>query len=295
MIVSPDKPKLAIMKPWNEREVKMPQANLNLKKPFFVTIPHSGERVPEETPWLAKLAEPLLMCDVDRYVDLLYAPVISELKLPFVKTDWHRYAADLNRWKDDVDADSVVGHANASGKFPRGLHWSITTKGERLMPGPMPKATHDLIVEKYFEPFHAEVRAKFAAIKLAGAKTVYHLDAHSMPSMGTKEHRDPGERRAEIVVSDCDGKSCSSFYKDVVIKAYQDAGFQVAYNWPYKGGRVTETYGLPDKGQESIQVELNRALYMNEETKRLDSERLASIQNRLKNAILKVYSALPDL
>jgi N-formylglutamate deformylase len=287
------------MKPWKKREVKMtPKTEsaltYELRKPFFVTIPHSGERVPEETPWLAKLPEPLLMCDVDRYVDLLYEPVLKDLRLPFVKTEWHRYAADLNRWKDDVDADSVVGHANPPGKFPRGLHWSITTKGEKLMPGPMPQAIHDIIVEKYFEPFHAEVRAKFAEIKARGAKTAYHLDLHSMPSVGTKEHRDPGERRADIVVSDSDGKSCSSFYKDVVIKGYENAGFRVAYNWPYKGGRVTETYGHPDKGQESIQVELNRALYMNEETKHLDSEKLASIQNQLKNAVSAVDSKLPN-
>ena len=266
-----------------------------LRKPFLITIPHSGERVPPETPWLEKLPEPLLMCDVDRFVDKLYDPVLKELKLPYVKTEWHRYAADLNRWKDDVDADSVSGHANASGKFPRGLHWSITTKGERLMPGPMPKATHDVVVEKYFEPFHAQVREKFAEIKSKGAGTVYHLDAHSMPSVGTKEHRDPGERRADIVVSDSDGKSCSTFFKDIVIKAYENAGFKVAYNWPYKGGRVTETYGLPAQGQESIQVELNRGLYMNEETKHLDAGKLASIQNQLKKAIHEIFEALPRL
>lgn len=268
-------------------------ADYEIRKPFLITIPHSGERVPVETPWLASLPEPLLMCDVDRYVDRLYEPVLQELKLPFVKTEWHRYAADLNRWKDDVDADSVMDHPNASGKFPRGLHWSITTKGEKLMPGPMPRATHEVIVKNYFEPFHAQIREKFVEIKARGADVVYHLDLHSMPSVGTKEHRDPGERRADIVVSDSEGKSCSAFYKDAVIQSYKKAGFTVAYNWPYKGGRVTETYGIPTKGQESIQVELNRALYMNESTKQLDSQKLASIQYQLKNAVKAVYDVLP--
>ena len=266
-----------------------------LKKPFLITIPHSGERVPDEAPWLKGLPETLLMFDVDRYVDLLYEPTIAKLGVPSVKTEWHRYAIDLNRWQDDVDADSVEGHANPSGKFPRGLHWVITTKGERLQPKPMPRATHDVLVEKYFQPFHRDVRAKMEMIKGAGWKTVFHLDAHSMPSVGTKEHRDPGEKRADIVVSDCDGKSCSTFFKDLVISSYEKAGFKVAYNWPYKGGRVTETYGVPAKGQESIQVELNRALYMNEETKRLVNERVSGVQEKIAKAVSAIYAALPGI
>ena len=47
--------------------------------PFFVSVPHSGERIAEETPWLNGLDETVLMCDPDRYVDQLYKPVIDEL------------------------------------------------------------------------------------------------------------------------------------------------------------------------------------------------------------------------
>lgn len=267
----------------------------NLRKPLLITIPHSGERVPDETPWLKTLPETLLMYDVDRYVDRLYDPVLKRLELPFVKTEWHRYAVDLNRWKDDVDCDSVEGHENPSGKFARGLHWSITTAGEKLMPGPMSREQHDTLIRKYFEPFHHDVRVMLEKIRQAGAKTTYHLDLHSMPSVGTKEHRDPGERRADVVVSDCDGKSASASFKDLVIRAYKDAGFSVAYNWPYKGGRVTETYGRPGESQEAIQVELNRALYMDEKSKKCLEERLPSVQKQLATAIESVYNALPDL
>ncbi len=272
-----------------------PASKKSPRKGLLITIPHSGEQVPEETPWLKSLPETLLMFDVDRYVDRLYAPVISMLELPNVQTDWHRYAIDLNRWKDDVDADSVKGHANPSGKFPRGLHWSITTMGEKLMPGPMTHELHDQLVKKYFDPFHRDVRAALADLRQAGAKPTFHIDAHSMPSVGTKEHRDPGERRADVVVSDCDGKSCSTWFKDLVIRSYEAAGFRVAYNWPYKGGRVTETYGRPAENQEAIQVELNRGLYMNETTKKLMPENLPDVQGKISRAIEAVYAALPDL
>ena len=266
-----------------------------IQKPLLITIPHSGEKVPDEAPWLKALPETLLMFDIDRYVDRLYEPVLKKLALPYVKTEWHRYAIDLNRLADDVDCDSVEGHTNPSGKYPRGLHWSITTKRERLMAKPMPLSVHQTMVERYFDPFHREVRAALGEIRNAGAKTTFHIDLHSMPSMGTSEHRDPGERRADIVVSDCEGKSCSASFKDLVISSYKKAGFSVAYNWPYVGGRVTETYGRPGEAQEAIQVEFNRGLYMDETSKRLIDDRLETVQKQLGGAIESVFNALPDL
>lgn len=261
-------------------------------KPFFVTIPHSGERVPEETPWLRGLPETLLMYDVDRYVDRLYEPHLARLGVPVVKTDWHRYVVDLNRWTDDVDADSVEGHANPRGRFPRGLHWSITTSGEKLMPRPMPRALHEQLVKSYFEPFHESVRARYQEFHERGFSTVYHLDAHSMPSVGTSEHRDPGERRKDIVVSDCKGTSCSKRFLDLVMNAYAEAGFSVGYNWPYFGGRVTETYGRPVQGHEAVQVELNRALYMDETTKRLREDLAGEVSLRIGKALDSILAHL---
>jgi N-formylglutamate deformylase len=265
-----------------------------MRKPLLVTIPHSGEKVPLETPWLSKLNEVLLMYDVDRYVDKLYEPALKKLTLPNVKTEWHRYAIDLNRLPDDVDADSVIGHRNPSGKFPRGLHWAITTMGERLMPEPMSAELHDQLVVKYFEPFHSQVREEMEKLKKTGAKNIYHIDAHSMPSVGTKEHRDPGERRADAVISDCEGTSCSPEFRDLVVSSYEKAGFKTRVNWPYKGGRVTETYGKPALGVHSIQVELNRALYMNEATKRLNDATLADVQSKITVALEGVYASLPN-
>lgn len=261
-------------------------------KSLLITIPHSGERIPEEAPWLNGLPETLLMYDVDRYVDRLYDPIIKKHNLPNVKTEWHRYAIDLNRLPDDVDADSVENHTNPSGKFPRGLHWSITTMGEKLMPKPISPQLHDILVKKYFEPFHAQVRETVEKMKKAGATEIYHIDAHSMPSVGTKEHRDPGETRADIVVSDCGGKSCSTWFKDLVISSYEKAGFKVAYNWPYLGGRVTETYGRPSQNHHAIQVELKRGLYMDEKTKAFLPGPSAEVQKKLESAISGIMVGL---
>ncbi len=264
-------------------------------KAFFISIPHSGEMIPKEASWLLNHSEVLKMYDVDRFVDILYNPAIKELKLKAIVADIHRYVIDLNRLSEDVDASSVLGSANPAGKFSRGLHWVITTSGEKLMPKPITKMMHDELVQKYFNPFHLEIESAYEGFRKLGAKRIFHIDLHSMPSVGTSEHRDPGEHRADVVVSDCEGKSCSIFFKDLVMKSYQSSGFKVAYNWPYKGGRLTETYGEPLKGQEAIQVEFNRALYMNETTKQLSGDKLPEVQSRLEKALTLVQQGLPEL
>lgn len=261
---------------------------------FLMTIPHSGEKVPELTPWLKGLTEEILMCDVDRYVDQIYAPVINELKIPLVKTEWHRYAVDLNRIPEDIDASSVVGEKNKVGTHPRGYHWVVTTLNNPLLPEPMTRKTHDALTELIYDPFHQNIQRLVTELKSESSSVIYHLDAHSMPSVGTKMHKDPGQRRADIVVSDSLGQSCSEKFRDLVIASYVIAGFKVGYNWPYVGGRVTERYGQPKLNHHTIQVELNRDLYMNEMTKKQKPE-IQQIQQQIKTAISYLLKNLPNL
>lgn len=254
------------------------------QKPFFVTIPHSGEKIPDLTPWLLNLPEPTLMRDVDRFVDILYDESIKSLSVPVVKTEWHRYAVDLNRLPQDIDQSAVTGATNIKG-FERGFHWSLTTFKEKLIQEPMSLHTHTELRNLIYEPFHKQVKEMYAKLRLETSKqTIYHLDLHSMPSLGTSMHLDPGQRRADIVISDSSQRSCSRNFRDLVIAAYVTAGFKVGYNWPYKGGRLTEEYGKPQEGQQVLQVEMNRALYMNEDTKKINSD-YKTVSEKLKKAL----------
>lgn len=268
---------------------------VNNSIPLIVTIPHSGEKIPSQTPWLKNLPEEILMCDVDRYVDFLYEPALQKLQVPYLKTEWHRYAADLNRLPEDVDASSVLGNKNPAGSFSRGFHWVITTYKHPLMTEPMGPETHDELVKLVYEPFHAGVRKMYQDLHRQGHKKTYHIDAHSMPSLGTSEHRDPGELRADIVVSDSKGKSCDPHFKDLVVAAYVTAGFKVGYNWPYFGGRVTEQYGVPSREQHTLQVEMNRALYMDEKTKKLKTEEAKKVQEKVLFALSYIRNNLMHL
>jgi N-formylglutamate deformylase len=259
---------------------------------LLVTIPHSGERVPPEANWLQNLPEEILMCDVDRYVDFLYEPTLKNLSIPFVKTEWHRYVVDLNRIPDDVDSASVEGHKNKPGLHNRGYHWQVTTYNYQLMKSPISQKLHEQFTELIYKPFHAHIRQEVEKLRKTN-KEIFHIDAHSMPSVGTNMHKDPGERRADIVISDCDGKSCKPEFRDLVIAAYCAAGFKVAYNWPYGGGRVTEQYGKPSVHHHTIQVELNRDLYMDEKTKKLKDAGAKKVQERIQKALAYITSKLP--
>lgn len=259
--------------------------------PFFVTIPHSGEMVPKEAAWLKGLSEPHLMRDVDRFVDKLYEPTLQRLKIPYIKAECHRYVIDLNRKPDEFDAASVEGAPLSAGTFPKGLHWCMTTIGEPLITVPMSMAEHNELVKRYYQPFHDEVKKLFGQFS---QKSIYHLDAHSMPSKGTKAHNDPGEERADIVVSDFNGKSCRKEFVELVIEAYQKQGFRVAYNWPYMGGGITQMYGQPERNHHTLQVELNRKTYMDEDTKK-QQPYFTLTQQKIDSALRDIVGGLKNL
>lgn len=263
--------------------------------PFFISIPHSGENVPDFCDWLKNLPEEILMCDVDRFVDRLYEPAMDALKIPYVKTEWHRYAADLNRIPEDVDRDSVEGNTNPSGMHNRGFHWVVTTYNHQLMSKPTTREIHQKLVDLIYVPFHNQVKQQFKKFHEQGHKQIFHIDAHSMPSLGTKMHRDPGQTRADIVVSDCSKKSSKPEFVELIKEAYSKAGFGIAYNWPYLGGRVSEQYGEPAIGHHTVQVEMNRALYMNETTKKLTDLHALDVQNKVKEALAYIQRHLPAL
>jgi N-formylglutamate deformylase len=261
-------------------------------RPFLISIPHSGEIVPPTTPWLTSLPEPVLMRDVDRYVDGLYLPVIEKLKIPSIVATCHRYVIDLNRYPNEFDAQAVEGAPLPAGKHPKGLHWSVTTLGETLIPQPMSMAVHEELVKNYYSPFHEQVKTLSNNLKAKG--DIFHLDLHSMPSMGTAMHNDPGGKRADVVVSDFHGKSSRSDFVELIKESYSQAGFEIAYNWPYFGGGITQMYGRPDEKHHTVQIELNRALYMDETTKKKNTH-FKETQTKLAKAIQAIYLGIEKL
>ena len=262
------------------------------KKALLVSIPHSGEKVSEEAYWLKNLNEVTLMYDVDRFIDRMYEPALNQHEVPKVITPWHRYLVDCNRWPEDIDCDSVEGHKNPSGSHPTGLHWRVTTAGHVLIPKPLSQALHKTILKKYYQGFFDKIDFLYKDFKQKGIQHIYHLDLHSMPSCGTKAHRDPGEERTDIVIGNEKGQTATKEWTQQVMTAYEQVGFQVRLNYPYTGGTIVEKYGQPAKGHQALMIELNRKLYMDEKTKKLIPEKAQCIQKKLKKALTHIHHHL---
>ena len=271
-------------------------------KPILVSIPHSGIQIPKPATWLKGLPPELLKCDVDAFVDELYAPVLQKTAIPSVIFKWHRYSVDMNRFAWDISPQTVYRaqellktlykHKKALQKSPSSIHWHKTTKAQLLIKKPLSQKNHKILIKKYFDPYHQQIQKQVQLFKNQGHKKIYLMDMHSMPSKALAYHKDRGEFRTEVVVGNNQGQSGSKEFTDLVIKAYQQAGFKVALNWPYSGGAISCFYGHPQKGQEAIQIEINRKLYMNEKSKQ-KNKNYKNIQLKLDIAISYINKRVP--
>ena len=261
-------------------------------KKFFVSIPHSGEQVPEECDWLQGLDEAHLMRDVDRYVDRLYESPIKELSLDLVYSPWHRYVVDLNRLPEHIEKASVQGQENQLSDFHnKGLHWVKTTFGETLLEKPMSRDLHERLLKNYYQGFHDEVERMHQKYIKENSFSL-QLDLHSMPSRGTALHADPGKLRPEVVISDFLGKSTDRKYLDLVLESFKDNFSEVSLNDPYIGGGITRKFGKPSQSKHCIQIELRRDMYMDEDTKEFLEDKAALLTDKLSKALKKISSSL---
>ena len=94
---------------------------------------------------------------------------------------------------------------------------------------------------------------------------VVHVNWHSMKSVGNAMTPDgEGAKRADFVVSDGRGHTAAPAVTAAVVDALRIIGFTVSVNDPYTGGTIVKRTGSPDRGVHSVQVEINRALYLDE-------------------------------
>jgi N-formylglutamate amidohydrolase len=141
--------------------------------------------------------------------------------------------------------------------------------------------------ERYYVPYHQalhttleQLRSRFGhAILLAG---------HSMPSLGRSMHSDPGARRADVVPGSCGRTSADRRVIDLVDAHFREAGLSVRHDDPYKGGFATSHYGRPAEGWHAIQIELNRALYVDERTCKPKEPELRILQELLDRLVVKL-------
>ena len=146
-----------------------------------------------------------------------------------------------------------------------GLVWRIARGGTPMYDR---KLTADEIrnrIENWYRPYHAALDADVDALHRSFG-SVWHINCHSMPAVGDANADDPGRARADFVLGDRDGTTCAADFTTLVADAARGLGYSVSINDPYKGVEIVRKHGRPAERRHSLQIELNRRLYMDEAT-----------------------------
>src|SRR5690606_12000022 len=122
-----------------------------------------------------------------------------------------------------------------------------------------------------YRPYWRALR-QMAEAKLSEHGTFVHINCHSMPSVaGPLTGQTPGLAHPDVVLGDRGQTACAPELTEALKQVCKDAGLSVTVNDPYPGGPITREMGLQGMGAHSIQIELNRSLYLNEKTRELSS------------------------
>lgn len=241
--------------------------------PLVLDSPHSGVNYPED--FRSRLALRVLRRAEDTHVEKLYdfAPALGaawiEALFPRSYLDANRNTTELDvtlvegGWDQPVESDPA---SLAKVRLGKGLIWRLTDEGEPLYDRKLTAAEVRDRIARCWVPYH---RAVAQAIAAAHARHGYsiHLNCHSMPALSSAYSTDyPGLAHADFVVGDRDGSTAAPALSRRICEVLRGFGYSVEYNHPYKGVELVRRYGDPLAQRHSIQVEINRRLYMNEET-----------------------------
>jgi len=236
--------------------------------PFVFNAPHAGAVYPAAFLAGSHLSPVALRRSEDAFVDRLFANVVR-LGAPLLTARFPRAYLDVNREPYELDPRMFEGRlppyantrsmrvAGGLGTIPR-----IVADGHDIYRGRLPVAEALRRIELLYKPYHRVLRTRLARTVESFGHVVL-IDCHSMPS--TSLNREDLVR-ADFVLGDRYGTSCGGLLTDLVDAALRDRGYVVVRNKPYAGGFITEHYGAPALGRHSLQIEVNRALYMDERT-----------------------------
>ena len=240
---------------------------LDRNVPLVLDSPHSGADYPEDFRAGVSIAE--LRQAEDSFVDELFSsgPGIGATLLA---ARFPRSYIDPNRSLLDIDTSLLdapwPGPAAASRKTQLGigLIWRVLDSGAPIYTRKLSVEEVKQRIVRYHQPYQRAVKdALDAAYEHFGA--VWHLNLHSMPSVSGKiSEEGPGKPRADFVLGDRDGTTCDAEFTHTVAGSLRAMGYEVKINDPYKGVELVRAFSDPTIGRHSLQIEVNRRLYLDE-------------------------------
>jgi N-formylglutamate deformylase len=234
--------------------------------PVVFNSPHSGSIYPPAFLSAARLDLTQLRRSEDSFVDQLFTGVVLR-GFPLMRAHFPRCYVDVNREPYELDPRMFDGRlpsfANTrSMRVAGGLGTVARVVGDAQEIYHQRIPVDDALrrIEGLYKPYHRALRRLVTRVH-RDFGTAILVDCHSMPSVAGSRDERP---RADIVLGDRYGTSCVAGVTDVIETTLHDLGYLVSRNKPYAGGFITEHYGNPPAGLHAIQLEINRALYMDE-------------------------------
>jgi N-formylglutamate amidohydrolase len=236
------------------------------RAPIIFNSPHSGSAYPDAFLNASRIDLPTLRRSEDSFMDDLIGG-LGEHGFAVVRVHFPRSYVDVNREPYELDPRMFAGRlpsfantrsmrvAGGLGTIPRVVGDGQEIYRERLV-------VDDALarIETLYKPYHRALRRLINRVhQIFG--TVVLVDCHSMPSIGVSRDE---PRRPDVVIGDRYGTSCAPLLPDTVEDTMSRLGYSVGRNKPYAGGFITEHYGNPASGLHVVQLELNRAVYMDE-------------------------------
>ncbi len=239
--------------------------------PLVCDSPHSGTQYPDDFDYAVDFAD-LRRCE-DTHVEKLWAGVPS-VGGTLIHASFPRSYTDANRTEFDIDVSMVEGtwpgRAEPSKRcleLGNGLVFSKTTTLQAIYNRKLSIAEVQHRIQTCWRPYRRELAD---ALEMASQKhgKRWHLNLHSMPSNAYERLGLPkGKVLADVVIGDLNGLACSADFTAFMAQAFRQRGYTVSINDPYVGMDLLRAHGDPQKQHQSLQIELNRALYLNEQTR----------------------------
>lgn len=263
-------------------ECHLPQGR---RLPLIFDSPHSGEENPPD--FRPAVSFEALLHGADRYVDRLFhgAPAaggtLVAARFPRTYIDPNRSLLDIDPelldrpWPEESRRRPCVAQGTA-------LVWRNIASGQPIYDRLLSLEEVRHRIETYWQVYHDTVQR---ALDDAHARhgVVWHLNCHSMRSVGDSRSPDPARNRPDFILGDLDRRACDPAYTGFVARVLREEGHRVTINDHYKGAELVERHGRPEAGRHSLQIEINRGLYMDEATLEPSPgfDRLRSVLDRL--------------
>jgi N-formylglutamate amidohydrolase len=230
--------------------------------------PHSGRDYDPMFLGQTALGMRAIRSSEDAFVDQLFATA-PDFGAALLVATAPRAFIDLNRAPDELDPAVIDGIARAPhnprissglGVIPR-----VVAGGQPIYRGKLTLAEAEARLNRFWHPYHTALRGLLdESLAMFGEAVL--IDCHSMPHEAIEAHARPGRALPDVVLGDRFGAAASSEVMDRVEEAFLRAGLRVVRNAPFAGAYIAQTYGRPLRRSHVVQVEIDRALYMDEAT-----------------------------